>query len=117
MPDRKIPDLEEQSPEKNLQPSEEAIFQYIEKLAEVQELKDLEPSAEALFFKDHEDVRADVEKLNKLLSEKNLPSYPVLFFLYLLALRDWVNCVEINSKPLECPQIPERLLRKEIQCR
>lgn len=90
---------------------------YAEQLAGVQELKNLEASADALFFQYHEDARGDVEKMNKRLSEEDLPSYPVLFFLYLVALRDWVNCVEINSKPLECPQIPERLLRKEIQCR
>ncbi len=86
-------------------------------LVEQQTLKDLQSQAESLFFSNHEDLRSQVEPMNKQLTEKDLPTYPVLFFLYLLALRDWVNCVEINSRPLQCPQIPERLQRKEIKCK
>ncbi len=58
----------------------------------------------------------EFEKLNDALQEEGLVEYPTLFYLYILALRDWVNCIENISKPLECPQIPPNLRRNQVQC-
>lgn len=73
-------------------------------------LIDLETKADGVFFRGKEDSRDQVAELNVRLKGKDLPSYPVLFFLYLLALRDWVNCIDLSSRPGQCP-IPERLQR------
>ncbi len=75
-----------------------------------QQLKDLETRADVVFFRGQEDLREAVQTMNVRLAGKNLPSYPVFFFLYLLALRDWVNCIDLSSRPRSCP-IPERLQR------
>lgn len=79
-------------------------------LAENQILKDLTTRADVVFFKGQEDLREKVQELNVRLAGKDLPSYPTFFFLYLLALRDWVNCIDLSSRPGQCP-IPERLQR------
>lgn len=73
-------------------------------------LKDIATRADVVFFKGQEDLRGTVQELNVRLAGKDLPSYPVFFFLYLLALRDWVNCIDLSSRPGKCP-IPERLQR------
>jgi hypothetical protein len=80
-----------------------------------QPLKELETKADVLFFKGQEDLRKDVQPLNVRLAGKDLPSYPLFFFLYLLALRDWVNCIDLSSRPGKCP-IPERLQRPTLKC-
>lgn len=84
----------------------------LEDLGEIASLKPLASQAESVFLEGQpEEVATQIQSYTKILDQKNLPSYPVIFLLYLLALRDWVNCVQINSKPLECPQIPPRLQR------
>ena len=77
-------------------------------------LKEIEMTADRVFFTKQETLRSEVQPLNVLLSGKDLPSYPVCFFLYLLALRDWVNCIDLSSRPTACP-IPERLQRT-VKC-
>lgn len=77
-------------------------------------LKDLGTMADRVFFTEQETLRSEVQPLNVLLTGKDLPSYPVCFFLYLLALRDWVNCIDLSSRPAACP-IPERLQRT-VKC-
>jgi hypothetical protein len=79
-------------------------------------LKTISAQAETVFLEGQpEEVATQIQSFTKVLDQKDLPSYSVLFLLYLLALRDWVNCIEINSKPLECPQIPPRLQRT-VKC-
>ena len=80
-----------------------------------QSLKGLEPNADSVFFKGQEELREAVQALNVRLAGKNVPSYSVFFFLYLLALRDWVNCIDLSSRPGRCP-IPERLQRPTLKC-
>ena len=80
-----------------------------------EQLKELETTADIVFFKDQPDLREKVQPLNVRLAGNDLPSYPVFFFLYLLALRDWVNCIDLSSRPGKCP-IPERLQRPTLKC-
>lgn len=80
-----------------------------------QSLKDLETLADGVFFKRQEDLRDAVQPLNIRLAGKDSPSYPVFFFLYLLALRDWVNCIDLSSRPGKCP-LPARLQRQPLKC-
>ena len=99
------------------EPTNELNVDDLQDLSEVDSLKGLTPQAEALLLEGQpETVVAQIQSFTKVLDQKNLPSYSVLFLLYLLALRDWVNCIQINSKPLECPQIPPRLQRT-VKCR
>lgn len=77
-------------------------------------LKSLEESANSVFFKVQPDSRETVTPLSEKLAGVNSPSYPILFFLYLLALRDWVNCIDLSSRPTKCP-IPARLQRT-VKC-
>lgn len=80
-----------------------------------QSLKDLGTLADGIFFKGQEDLREKVQELNVRLAGKDVPSYPVFFFLYLLALRDWVNCIDLSSRPGKCP-LPARLQRPTLKC-
>jgi hypothetical protein len=41
--------------------------------------------------------------------------YEALFYLYVLALRDFLNCLDNVTKPVECPTIPPILERKEVK--
>lgn len=86
-------------------------------LAENQQLKDadLSTKADGVFFGAQEELRDVVQPLSVRLAGNGLPSYPVLFLAYLLALRDWVNCIDLSSRPGKCP-IPERLLRPTLKC-
>ena len=80
-----------------------------------QSIKELETKADGVFFKGQEEYREAVQALNVRLAGKDFSSYPVFFFLYLLALRDWVNCIDLSSRPGKCP-IPERLKRPTLKC-
>jgi hypothetical protein len=98
------------------EPTNELTLGDFEDLSEITILKSIAPQAETVFLEGQsEEVATQIQSFTKVLDQKNLPPYPVLFLLYLLALRDWVNCVEINSKPVECPQIPPRLQRT-VKC-
>jgi DNA repair exonuclease SbcCD ATPase subunit len=79
------------------------------------QLKDLTTAADLVFFKGQSDLREKIQPFTVRLAGKDLPSYPVSFFLYLLALRDWVNCIDLSSRPGKCP-IPERLQRPTLKC-
>lgn len=59
----------------------------------------------------------DIQAANEKLQAAELPTYPALFYVYILALRDWINCVENISKPLECPQVPPNLRNPQVQCK
>ena len=99
------------------EPTKELNVADLEDLSQIEALKQMAPQAETLFLEGQpSEVATEIQGYTKILDQKNLPSYPVLFFLYLLALRDWVNCIELNSKPLECPQIPPRLQRT-VKCK
>jgi hypothetical protein len=98
------------------EPTDELNVDDMNELSEIETLKTIAAEAESIFLEGQpEEVAAQIQSFNKVLNQKDLPSYSVLFLLYLLALRDWVNCIEINSKPLECPQIPPRLQRT-VKC-
>jgi myosin heavy subunit len=96
--------------------SEEFRGVNFDSLSQIEDLKTIAPQAETVFLEGQpQEVATEIQAYTKVLDQKNLPSYSVLFLLYLLALRDWVNCIQLNSKPLECPQIPPRLQRT-VKC-
>lgn len=101
---------------KTEEPTDELNIDDMNELSEIETLKTIAAQAETVFLEGQpEEVATQIQSFTKVLDQKDLPSYSVLFLLYLLALRDWVNCIEINSKPLECPQIPPRLQRT-VKC-
>ncbi len=64
-----------------------------------------------------EDITQDVltQFESRLASTGYTGPYEVLFFLYALALRDFLNCLDNVTKPVECPTIPPILERKEVK--
>lgn len=58
----------------------------------------------------------DLEAFDEVVATKGVNSYALVLFLYILSLRDWVNCLDGNlAKPIECPAIPESLKRPEMK--